>query len=227
MLEKKPVAGAKFIPGSASNPLEWTMMLDAPDTYTVGGAKRACPYAGHVFTVSIKFPNNYPFKAPDVSVCDGAAGRPAVGAPVVRRRCQRGLCCRREQATVPQQQYPSSAPLPLPPCPTRAASAATYPLPRPPPRRPPPLQMTFKPGELYHPNVNRETGEICADMISKTWGPTQNVTTLAKLVLGFLETPNMESPLDGDCAAELAASVDKYEASARKYAEKAPKKGSV
>jgi hypothetical protein len=68
MLEKKPVAGAKFIPGSASNPLEWTMMLDAPDTYTVGGAKRACPYAGHVFTVSIKFPNNYPFKAPDVSV---------------------------------------------------------------------------------------------------------------------------------------------------------------
>jgi peroxin-4 len=87
--------------------------------------------------------------------------------------------------------------------------------------------MTFKPGELYHPNVNRETGEICADMISKTWGPTQNVTTLAKLVLGFLETPNMESPLDGDCAAELAASVDKYEASARKYAEKAPKKGSV
>jgi hypothetical protein len=26
--------------------LEWTMLIDAPDEYTVAGARRPCPYAG-------------------------------------------------------------------------------------------------------------------------------------------------------------------------------------
>ena len=48
----------------------------------------------------------------------------------------------------------------------------------------------FEPGQLYHPNVNRDTGEICADTITKCFGPTKNVTDLARMVQQFLQIPN-------------------------------------
>jgi ubiquitin-protein ligase len=151
MVEKKPVAGVKFVPGKEDNPLEWKFLIDGPANYTVNGASRKCPYGGRVFEVTVKFPNNYPFKHPD---------------------------------------------------------------------------MTFKPGQLYHPNINAETGEICADTITKSFGPTKNVTDLAKLVVAFMETPNTESPLDADCTTELLSAIEVYEEKARKMAEKAPKSSS-
>lgn len=148
IIEKKPLAGVKFTPGSAENPLVWTMMVEGPAEYNVNGGKRKCPYGGRMFEVTLKFPNNYPFKHPD---------------------------------------------------------------------------MTFKAGQLYHPNVASATGEICADTITKSFGPTKTVLDLAKMVQAFLETPNLESPLDGECASELATAIEVYEEKARKMAEKAPK----
>lgn len=37
------------LPLKTNSQLEWTMFVDAPDTYTVAGASRACPYAGREF----------------------------------------------------------------------------------------------------------------------------------------------------------------------------------
>ena len=55
--------------------------------------------------------------------------------------------------------------------------------------------MFFRPGVLYHPNVSKD-GEICGDAIAKAFGPTKNVTDLARMVVAFMETPNLESPLE-------------------------------
>ena len=44
------------------------------------------------------------------------------------------------------------------------------------------------------------------------------------MVLEFLETPNLESPLEPDIAKEMREHIDRYEAAARKMAESAPRK---
>lgn len=38
----------------------------------------------------------------------------------------------------------------------------------------PPAQVAFKPGELLHPNILRETGELCALVIKESWGPVSH-----------------------------------------------------
>ena len=86
-----------------------------------------------------------------------------------------------------------------------------------------PPEMSFVPGQLYHPNVARDSGDLCGDNIAAVFGPTKNSTDLARLVLSFMATPNLESPLDADVANEMRVSIDKYEATARKLAESAPK----
>jgi ubiquitin-protein ligase len=46
----------------------WRLTLRAPPTYTLRGQQRRSPYAGALFTYSVTFPVNYPFKRPDVRV---------------------------------------------------------------------------------------------------------------------------------------------------------------
>ena len=41
--------------------------------------------------------------------------------------------------------------------------------------------MRFAPGLLYHPNVSKDTGELCGDRIAESFGPTKNTTDLAKV----------------------------------------------
>lgn len=144
LVEKKPVAGVTFAPGGESTPLEWTMSIVAPDMYVVNGEERKSPYGGRVFPVKIKFPSNYPYKAPTV---------------------------------------------------------------------------IFPHGSLYHPNVHIETGEIC---VAESFGPTKNVTDVAKTVVDFLKMPHLQSPVDLDVASEMATALPKYEDKARKAAEKVP-----
>jgi len=48
--------------------------------------------------------------------------------------------------------------------------------------------MTFPPGLLYHPNVGKD-GEICGDTIAKVFGPTKNVTDLARMVRSSCGAP--------------------------------------
>jgi hypothetical protein len=66
LIASKPVSGVRFEPGGEAAPLVWTMHVDGPEEYTVQGDRRKCPYAGHSFPVTIKFPPTYPFKNPDV-----------------------------------------------------------------------------------------------------------------------------------------------------------------
>ena len=79
MIEKKKPAGLRFVQGGDAAPLVWTVHVDSPAEYTVAGARRPCPYAGRTFAVTMKFPVNYPFKAPEVRAC-------ACGSVVSRAR---------------------------------------------------------------------------------------------------------------------------------------------
>jgi hypothetical protein len=87
MIEKKKPAGLRFVQGGDSAPLVWTVHVDSPAEYTVAGARRPCPYAGRTFAVTMKFPANYPFKAPEVRA--GARSRAAPLAAASRARHRR------------------------------------------------------------------------------------------------------------------------------------------
>lgn len=78
LVEKKPLAGVKFLPGSASSALSWIMTVEGPATYKIAGVDRPCPYAGRVFSISLQFPATYPFKLPDLSFTDTHLWHPNV-----------------------------------------------------------------------------------------------------------------------------------------------------
>ena len=106
--------------------------------------------------------------------------------------------------------------------PVRMVFPANYPFKHP--------EMTFTPGQLYHPNVDAASGQLCAEAISKFFGPTKNVADLAAHVQDFLRTPTFDSPLNGDAAQELmepAKGVAAYEDKARRAAAGAPRKAAA
>ena len=48
------------------------------------------------------------------------------------------------------------------------------------PFKPPTVKFT---PPVYHPGINQETGEICADVLNEEWGPTRNVRWIMGEVL--------------------------------------------
>jgi len=78
-----------------------------------------------------------------------------------------------------------------------------------------PTQYPFKPPTLtfrtkvYHPNVEPDKLEICADSFGigpNTWSPTQNVAGVIERVVHALADPTPgETPLNTDAAAQFAA----------------------
>lgn len=85
-------------------------------------------------------------------------------------------------------------------------------------------RLYFNPGQMFHPNVDAASGVVCGLDIDKMWGPTKNVTDLAKFLLNFLNAPSLESPLNADAAAALDSNLAGFEEQARKAAATAPKK---
>jgi ubiquitin-protein ligase len=81
-----------------------------------------------------------------------------------------------------------------------------------------PPEITAPPKALFHPNVDFETGELCADMIKDAHAPTKNVGHLATMVMEFLRQPNLEHPFNEDSAGLMSRDVDAYEARAREAA---------
>lgn len=81
----------------------------------------------------------------------------------------------------------------------------------------------FPPGLLYHPQVSKD-GAVCSADFASMFGPTKNVTDVAKHVLNILTQPNIDTAPEADIMKEMHASLPAYEEKARKMAEKAPKK---
>jgi peroxin-4 len=57
---------------------------------------------------------------------------------------------------------------------------------------------------IVHPNINLETGEICLDLLGDAWTPAYSVLETVRAVRdGLLPYPEVDSPLNVDCAALL------------------------
>lgn len=57
---------------------------------------------------------------------------------------------------------------------------------------------------IVHPNISLETGEICLDLLGDAWTPAYGLLETVRAVReGLLPHPEVDSPLNVDCAALL------------------------
>ena len=72
---------------------------------------------------------------------------------------------------------------------------------------------------VYHPNVRRDTGEICADVIAANWGPTLNVLYVLNTLRQMLREPETSSPLEPEIARQYTEDREAYDTAAREWTE--------
>lgn len=84
------------------------------------------------------------------------------------------------------------------------------------PFKPPTILFKTK---IYHPNINTETGEICAAVLYDEWGPTLNVMTCLGVLEGLLKHPNADSPLEEKIASQFREKKVDFETTAKKWTE--------
>ena len=86
-----------------------------------------------------------------------------------------------------------------------------------------PQNYPFKPPEakfetkIYHPNVMKDSGEICKDMYQTGWGPVKNIRWIIELILSFLINPAPEHSVEADISRQMQDNYDQYVATARQW----------
>lgn len=89
-----------------------------------------------------------------------------------------------------------------------------------------PENYPFKPPEvkfitpMYHPNVKKDTGDICLDVFTNTWLPTQNTSEILEKIASVLKVPSTSSPLEPEIANEFTNKYDEFCKKAKEYTKK-------
>ena len=133
-LSSNPVCGSKVFQQDG-NLFKWKVILPGP---------KGSPYEEGSFNLSFEFPDNYPFKCPEVKFIT----------------------------------------------------------------------------PMYHPNVKKETGEICMDVFANSWAPTQKVCDIIEKLASLLASPSTESPLEAEIAQEFQTDHKKWEKKVREFVKK-------
>ena len=72
--------------------------------------------------------------------------------------------------------------------------------------------------QIYHPNIKKDTGEICADVIINSWAPTLNVRYVMNTIKALVKEPNTETPLEPEIAELYTTDREKFNAEAKAHA---------
>lgn len=89
-----------------------------------------------------------------------------------------------------------------------------------------PDNYPFKPPEVkfittvYHPNVKLDTGDICLDVFTNSWLPTQNTTEILEKIASILKAPSVSSPMEPEIANEFQNKYDDFVKKATEYVQK-------
>ena len=52
--------------------------------------------------------------------------------------------------------------------------------------------------KIFHPNIDKETGEICLNVVKGDWAPNLTIANLLLSIYLLLYIPNFKSPLNGE-----------------------------
>ena len=73
---------------------------------------------------------------------------------------------------------------------------------------------------MYHPNIKKDTGEICMDVFANNWSPTQKVSDIIEKLSSLLMSPSTESPLESEIAQEFVTDHKKWDKKVREFVKK-------
>lgn len=85
------------------------------------------------------------------------------------------------------------------------------------PFKPPSVVFTTK---VYHPNVKRDTGTICLDILKDAWNPEINIVQLLSAIIALLGSPNPDHPLEEEIAKQYKDQKDEFNKVAKEWTEK-------
>ena len=70
---------------------------------------------------------------------------------------------------------------------------------------------------MYHPNIKKDTGEICMEVFANDWAPTSRISDIIIKIDSLLFTPLIESPLEPEIAQEYEADYFQWEKNVRDF----------
>ena len=85
------------------------------------------------------------------------------------------------------------------------------------PFKPPKVEFVTK---VYHPNVKKDTGSICLDLLKDAWSPDTKLIDIFKAIQTLLVVPNIDHPLEPDTAKLYTEDRAKYDETAKDWTEK-------
>lgn len=74
--------------------------------------------------------------------------------------------------------------------------------------------------KIYHPNIKKDSGEICKDIYEDSWVPTKTIKQVIDVLKSMLVAPNTDTPLETDIATEYTKDKSKFEATAKEWVKK-------
>jgi peroxin-4 len=48
---------------------------------------------------------------------------------------------------------------------------------------------------MYHPNINKDSGDLCDDIYKSDWKPVSNMKKVCTIIMNMLAAPNLASPI--------------------------------